>query len=256
MVSYPHNLWPPSLLPKCLYTGLYFSFSTNIPPLMNTFMPPNNPSIKANQSIFDEIVNKKFMKGRYVYWPLFEGQDWGCYCYFQTSSLSLVPKPGKPGKFWLVQNLSFPHCPNISTASINSFVDPDHYPSSYSTFPIVCLLISSLPQGVQGTVRDVAKAYHTIHLHPSQWHALVVHLEDDSFAVGNAFCFDFTASGRIYGSVGGVGTDIMWAYGIGPILRWGDNHLFIRIPRSTISNFNTNWTSTANCIASLGTPKV
>ena len=238
-----------------VYTSLHFGFSTNIPPLMNTFMPPNNPSIRANQNIFDKIINKEFAKGRYI-GPYSKAEIEDAIGHFQTSPLSLVPKPGKPGKFRLVQNLSFPHRPNLSTPSINSFVDPDHYPSSYSTFPIVCLLISTLPQGAQGAVRDVAEAYRTIPLHPSQWHALVVRLQDDSFAVDTAFCFGFTASGGIYGSIGGAGTDIMRAHGIGPILRWVDDHLFIRIPRSAIPDFNTNRANTANRIAHLGGPRV
>ena len=238
-----------------VYTGLRFGFSTNIPPLMNTFTPPNNLSIRANQNIFDEIINKEFAKGRYI-GPYSKAEIEDAIGHFQTSPLSLVPKPGKPGKFRLVQNLSFPHRPNLSTPSINSFVHPDRYPSSYSTFPIVCLLISTLPQGAQGAVRDVAKAYRTVPLHPSQWHALVVRLQDDSFAVDTAFCFGFTASGGIYGSIGGAGTDIMRAHGIGPILRWVDDHLFIRIPRSAIPDFNTNRANTANRIAHLGGPRV
>ena len=191
-----------------VYTGLHFGFSTNIPPLMNTFTPPNNLSIRANQNIFDEIINKEFAKGRYI-GPYSKAEIEDAIGHFQTSPLSLVPKPGKPGKFRLVQNLSFPHRPNLSTPSINSFVDPDRYPSSYSTFPIVCLLISTLSQGAQGAVRDVAEVYHTVPLHPSQWHALVVHLQDDSFAVDTAFCFGFTTSRGIYGSIGGAGMDTM-----------------------------------------------
>jgi hypothetical protein len=123
---------------------------------------------------------------------------------FQTAPLSLVPKPGKPGKFRLVQNLSFPLYPS-SSPSINSLVDPDNFPSPYSTFSIVPLVLSSLPPGSQGAVHDVAEAYRTVPLHPSQWHALVVRLSESEFAVDTSTCFSFGPSGGIYGNVGSAG---------------------------------------------------
>ena len=152
-----------------------------------------------------------------------------------TSPLSLIPKPGI---YWLVQNLSFPLSAS-PVPSINSLIDPDLFPSHYSTFAIVALILTSLPPGSQGAVQNVAKAYHTTPLCHSQWHALVVHSDSD-FAIDTSSCFGFAPSGGIYGNVGNAGTDIMCFIGIGPILRWVDDHLFLRIPRTSLTNYNAH----------------
>ena len=100
------------------------------------------------------------------------------------------------------------------------------------------VLSHNIPPGSQGAVRNVAEAYRTIPLHPSQWHTLVVRLSESEFAVDSATCFGFRPLGGLYGKVGNTGIDIMHASGIGPILRWVDDHLFIRIPSSTLMSYN------------------
>ena len=233
-----------------IYNGLHYGFSANLPPLSHTFSPPNNPSISEHGHIFEEIVNREFTKGRY-HGPFSQMEIEAVLGPFQTAPLSLVPKPGKPGKFRLVQNLSFPHS-NSPIPSINSLVDPDDFPSPYSTFSIVALVISTLPPGSQGAVHDVAEAYRTIPLHPSQWHALVVRLSESHFAIDTSTCFGFGPSGGIYGNLGSAGADIMRFSGIGPILRWVDDHLFLRIPKSELIDYNQHWENVANCITSFG----
>jgi hypothetical protein len=236
-----------------IYIGLCSGFSADIPPLTHTFSPPNNPSIIEHHNAFEDIVNKEFSKGRYL-GPFSLAEVESTLGPIQTAPLSLVLKPGKPGKFHLVQNLSFP-VSSMPVPSVNSLVDPDNFPSPYSTFPIVALVLSTLPPGSQAAVRDVAEAYRTIPLHPSQWHALIVRLSESNFAVDTSTCFGFGPSGGIYGNVGSAGADIMRAAGIGPILRWVDDHLFIRIPRSSLREYNQLRRNTASRIESLGGPK-
>ena len=230
-----------------IYDGLRFGFSANIPPLSQTFAPPNNPSIEEHKLIFNDIVNKEFSKGRYL-GPFTQMEVERILGPFQTSPLSLVPKPGK---YRLVQNLSYPLSAS-PVPSINSLVDPDLFPSHYSTFAVVALVISSLPPGSQGAVRDVAEAYRTIPLHHSQWHALAIRLSDSEFAIDTSSCFGFAPSGGIYGNVGNAGTDIMRFNGIGPILRWVDDHLFLRIPRTSLADYNTHRAQVAQRITSSG----
>lgn len=169
---------------------------------------------------------------------------------FQTSPLSLISKLGKLGKYCLVQNLSFPHS-STPSPSINSLVNPDDFPSPYSIFPIVALVISTLPPGSQGAVHNVTEAYRTIPLHHSQWHALIVHLSKSQFTIDTLACFGFSLSGGIYGNIGSTGTDIMCCLSLSPILRWVDDHLFLRIPKSTLTAFNQLHTDTADHISSL-----
>lgn len=99
-------------------------------------------------------------------------------------------------------------------------MSPDDFTAPFSTFPIVSLLLSYLPPGLQGAVRDVAEAYHTIPVHLSQWHGLIVRLSDSHFTVDTALCFCFASSAGIYGSVANAAVDIMRFIGIGPILQY------------------------------------
>jgi hypothetical protein len=91
-------------IPLAMITG----FDAGIPKITTTFSPPNSPTIITFQHSFNDIIKKEFDEGRYLGpWSLNElteliGQ-------FQSSPLSLVDKPGKPGKHRLVQNLSYPH---------------------------------------------------------------------------------------------------------------------------------------------------
>ena len=233
-----------------IYNGLHYGFSANLPPLSRTFSPPNDPSISEHGHIFEEIVNREFTKGRY-HGPFSQMEIEAVLGPFQIAPLSLIPKPSKPGKFRLVQNLSFPHS-NSPIPSINSLVNPDDFPSPYSTFSIVALVISALPPGSQGAIRDVAEAYRTIPLHPSQWHALVVRLSKSHFAIDTSTCFGFGPSDGIYGNLGSAGTDIMHFAGVGPILRWVDDHLFLRIPKSELTDYNQHRKNVANRITLFG----
>ena len=94
------------------------------------------------------IIHKEIAKGRYIgpYSLLIIEAVIGPY---QSSPLSIIPKPGKPGKFRLVQNFSFPANPSPSnpSPSINSYIDATDFPASWGKFSIVYLLISRLPPG-------------------------------------------------------------------------------------------------------------
>jgi hypothetical protein len=107
-----------------------------------TFIPPNHPSIVTHQEVFHEIVNIEFEKGRY--WGPFSKEELEAIIGpFQTSPLSLIPKPGKPGKFRLIQNLSYPRSIK-GIRSINSSIETDLYPCTWGTFSTVATLVWSL----------------------------------------------------------------------------------------------------------------
>ncbi|KIO08716.1 hypothetical protein M404DRAFT_57315, partial [Pisolithus tinctorius Marx 270] len=228
-----------------------------VPNIPRTYTPPNSPSIIQYSHAFQEIVEKEFARGRYLgpFPPHLLEQYIGP---FQSSPLSIIPKPGKPGKYRLIQNLSYPIVPrHDAAASINSRVDASLFPCTWGTFPTVCALIVSLPPGCQGATRDVAEAYRTIPIHPSQWPGLIVRLSDNppTFAIDTALCFGYGPSAGVYGGVRDASLEIMRAEGIGPIIAWVDDHLFIRLPASQISEYNTVRNQKAEIIAQNGGTK-
>jgi hypothetical protein len=158
---------------------------------------------------------------------------------FQSSPLSVIPKPGKPGKFRLIQNLSSPHSPRNGISSINSAIDSSLFPCTWGTFATISFLIFHLPINSQAAVRDVKEAYRTIPLRPSQWAGLVVRLEgSDRFAIDTCNCFGLASSGGIYGRIGDAGAQLFRANGIGPVSKWVDDHVFFRIPRKHLEDYN------------------
>ncbi|TFY58125.1 hypothetical protein EVJ58_g6607 [Rhodofomes roseus] len=158
---------------------------------------------------------------------------------FQTSPLSIIPKPHKPGAFRLIQDFSFPRSPSHGYPSINQALHADDFPCTWGTFTAFSLLCYRLPPGSQAAVRDVAEAYRTVPLHPSQWPGTVIRASrGDDYLVDTAAAFGATPNAGVYGGVADAGTDIMRFTGIGPVSKWVDDHTFFRILREHIDAYN------------------
>src|SRR5258708_1250942 len=79
---------------------------------------------------------------------------------FQTAPLLLIPKPGRPCKFCLIQNLSHSQTAlSHPVRSINSYIDSNLYLCTYGTFATICLLVWHLPPGSEGATCDMADTY-------------------------------------------------------------------------------------------------
>ena len=186
-----------------------------------------------HKEAFLKIINNEFAKGRY--WGLFSKTEIESIIgLFQTSPLSLIPKPDKPGKFSFIQNLSYPLVTK-SVQSINSSIISDLYPCTWGTFATVATLIWSLPPGSLGACRDISEAYRIIPLARVQWPRVVIRLQGDKqskpFALNTCVCFGKKLSGGLFGMFGNALLDIFWAASIGPSLRWVDDFVFFAIQR-------------------------
>ena len=221
-------------IPESLRNG----FDAGVPTIMQTFTPPNHSSISLHPTHFNSIIDDELAKGRYI-GPLSHLEVERIVGPFQSSSLSVIPKPGKPEKFRLIQNLSSPHSPRNGISSINSAIDSSLFPCTWGTFATISFLVFNLPINSQAAVRDVKEAYRTIPVRPSQWAGLVVRLEGlDRFAIDTCNCFGLASSGGIYGRIGDVGAQLFRANGIGPVSKWVDDHVFFRIPRKHLEDYN------------------
>lgn len=227
ILKYPH-------IPQSLQHG----FHGSIPNITSTHTPPNNPSIIEHAEAFATILFRKFETGRYL-GPLSASDVEALIGPFQTAPLLLIPKPGRPGKFRLIQNLShiarsLPH----PIPSINSFIDSNLYLCTYGTFATICLLVWRLPPGSEGATRDVAEAYRTIPLHPSQYPGTVVRTGDDEFTIDTSFCFGCSSAAGTYGGIADAGADLLRSEGVGPLSKWVDDHLFFRLRLEYLERFN------------------
>ena len=221
-----------------LVQGLRAGFDLGIPRIHHSHTLPNHRSISTLNSVYKSIIENEFTAGRYI-GPFTRAQLEATLGPIQTSPLSLVPKTSKPGKYRAVHDFSHPHNPLPAVSSINSNINSDEFPCTWGTFSTVFLLAARLPPGSQAAVRDVAEAYRTIPAAPSQWPGLVIHLQaEDRFAVNVCNNFGLASAGGVYGMVADAGTDIFRSCGIGPVSKWVDDHIFFRVPRVHLSEYN------------------
>lgn len=238
---YIPDAWEASLVQTgliCRYSQLpnllRFGFDAGIPHIHSTSTPSNSPSITEHAPAFDLVIQKEFQRGRYL-GPFSQTEIEEAMGPFQSSPLAIIPKPDRINAFRLLQNLSFPYTP----LAINHTIDSDLYPCIWSTFSMVCLTIWGLPPGSQAAVRDVAEAHRTIPITPTQWPGLVIKLQGaNSYAVDTCCPFGLCSSSGCYGHVGDAGMDLMRAAGIGPLSKWADDHVFFRILRQYLTEYN------------------
>ena len=221
-----------------LVQGFAEGFDLGIPLIQRTYAPPNHPSVASLFNVYSSIIENELHAGRYI-GPFSRAQLELVLGPFQTSPLSLVPKTSKPRKYRAVHNFSYPHEPSPDAISINAHIDSDNFPCTWGTFATVALIIARLPPGSQASVRDVAEAYRTVPAKPDQWPGLVIRLQaDDQFAVNICNNFGLTSAGGVYGMVADAGADMFRGRGMGPLAKWVDDHIFFRIPRTHLSDYN------------------
>jgi len=159
LTPYKPNAWHSqldqhSLLEKypTLYHSLIHGFDLGIPSISQSYIPTNSPSINKLPAEYEEIVEKEFHKGRYL-GPFLRADLESIMGPFQSSPLSLVPKPGKPGKFHGVHDFSHP-CQSSTNpvSSINFAINLHDFPCTWGTFSTVSLMIFRLPLGSQASI--------------------------------------------------------------------------------------------------------
>ena len=222
-------------LAQCLRTGFFLDF-----PIINlTQTPPNKSSISEFQDQFDKIIQLEIVKQRYI-GPFSRIDIESLIGPFQSSPFSIIPKPGRPDHYRVLQNYSYPYntTSTLPNPSINSFVDSDNFPTTWGTFSIISLLIHQLPPGSQAATRDVSEAYRTIPLHHSQWPGAVARVGTDTYCIDTATCFGTSPSAGIYGVVADAGADLFRSQGIGPLAKWVDDHIFFRVLRTHLAEYN------------------
>ena len=135
-----------------LYHSLMHGFHLGIPSISQSYVPANSSSINKLPTEYEEIVEKEFHKGRYL-GPFSQAELESIIGPFQSSPLSLVPKPGKPGKFRGVHDFSYPHQSSTNPiSSINSAIDAHDFPCTWGTFSTISLIIFRLPPGSQASI--------------------------------------------------------------------------------------------------------
>ncbi|KAG6327245.1 hypothetical protein ID866_11844 [Astraeus odoratus] len=210
---YNANMWEMMLneagLLSCftdVLRGLCQGFILNFSTIHQKQSPPNSHSLIT----CSKYVSKEIIKGRYLGpYPLPTIQS--VLGPFQSSPLSIIPKPGCPGKFRLIQNFFFPlsPLPAYLNNSINAYTSAEDFPTTWGKFSTIYQLISHLPPGPEAATQDVAEAYWTVPLHQSQWPAAVVKLSESLGCIDMCTTFRATPAAGAYGHIADAGCKIM-----------------------------------------------
>jgi hypothetical protein len=230
----------PSIVP-----GLRYGFSAGYPSIHHTYCPPNPRSLLEEPAAFNELTRSEFCTGRWL-GPVSHTEVECLLGPYQSSPTSTIPKPSNPAKQRVIQNYSSPRQPiqsffhgiPITITSINSSINASDFPCTWGTFGVTALLIWFLPPGSQIAVRDVAEAFRSIPLHPSQWPAAVIRLDDVLRAIDTCAAFGSTSAPGLYGLIADAGCDLFRWVGIAVVIKWVDDHLFARIQKEHLLEYN------------------
>src|SRR6266478_2826003 len=167
--------------PNILST-LQHGMIVGVQPILHSFLPPNKPSIAQYTTTFHTILQHEYL----MHWqlgPFTRAQLEMAIGPCQSSLLSIILKPNKPGKYQLIQDFSFPYSPTSPIPSINTSLDSSLFPCTWGTFSTMALCIAQLPPGAQAATRDESEAYRSIPLHLSQWSSTVLRVSEDAFNI-------------------------------------------------------------------------
>ena len=90
-------------------------------------------------------------------------------------------------------------------------------------------------------MRDVVEVYRTIQLHTSQWPVAVVHTSETHACIDTCIAFRASPSNGAYGLIANAGAELLHTNGIGPLDKWVDDHVFLRIPLTHLTEYNCLW---------------
>ena len=143
------------------------------------------------------------------------------------SPLGLVPKPNST-KYRMIQDMSFPrNNPNIQ--SINAGINSDDFPTEWRSFDSTVKLVLSLPPGCVAATFDIEAAYRITPVCPSQQNWLTVSW-DGKIYNDRALAFGMASSVGVFSSIADMLVALYRVAGFGPIKKWVDDFLTIRLP--------------------------
>lgn len=113
-----------------------------------------------------------------------------------------------------------------TTYNINSFISTNDFPTIWGKFSIILNLAANLPPGSKVATRDVAEAYYTIPLHPSQWPAAIIRTSPTHGCIDTCIAFGSTPAAGAYGHIADAAAEIFCHHGIGLLDKWVNDHIF------------------------------
>jgi hypothetical protein len=221
-----------NLLPEFddVLTGFKVGFPQGIPPHslgldFPYFTPPNHASAWEVRGKIEEKLQKELQAGR-MFGPFTHKQMQQKFPFFRSNPLGAVVNGD--GSLRPTNDLSFPH-DNPQIPSVNSFVNPDDFPTTWDDFNIVSSFLRSTTEPVSLAIFDWEKAYRQIPTAMDQWPFLLIKTFDDNLLLDTRITFGGVAGCGSFGRPADAWKKLMLhEFDLITIFRWVDDNLFVK----------------------------
>jgi hypothetical protein len=115
---------------------------------------------------------------------------------------------------------------------VNAGIDSDEFPTVWGKFDDTAEMIRTLPDGCLAATFDIVAAYRITPVVAEQQSALCI-AWDGMVYVDRCAPFGLRSSAGVFGSIADMLVAIYDAQGFGPIRKWVDDFLVVRLPGST-----------------------
>ena len=140
------------------------------------------------------------------------------------SPISAIPKKGKPGRWRVITDLSFPQ-----GESVNDGISQALSSLSYASLWDAAAIMARLGRGALLSKLDLQNAYKMIPIHPSDLHLMGIHWEGVQW-VDAALPFGLRSAPKLFSAVADALLWVMFEHGVSDGIHYLDDFLFITAP--------------------------
>lgn len=198
--------------------------------LLKFFTPPNHTSATwAKDKIIESMKGE--VAARRMFGPFTRDQVATVFPFFRTSPMGAAIN--NDGSLRPINDLSYPRNQQ-ETPSVNSFVDPNRFKTTWDDFKTVAAFFSSSSEKWLLAIFDWEKAYRQIPTAMTQWRYLLVLGMDGCIYVDTRITFGGVAGCGSFGRPADAWKHVMvHEFDIFTIFRWVDDNLFVKRLLST-----------------------
>ncbi|KAI7945842.1 hypothetical protein MJO29_012230 [Puccinia striiformis f. sp. tritici] len=228
-----------NLLPEFedVLIGFRDGFNQGIPPTHNLgpqrpfFTPNNHASAWEVRTKIEDKLAKEILGGR-MFGPFTHQQVKEKFKFFRSNPLGAVVNGD--GSLRPTNDLSYPH-DRKETPSVNSFVNPDEFATTWDDFNIVSSFLRAREGPVLLAIFDWEKAYRQIPTAMDQWPFLMIKNFEGDLLLDTRITFGGVAGCGSFGRPADAWKKIMiHEFDLIHIFRWVDDNLFVKDPQSNV----------------------
>lgn len=199
---------------------------------LSSYTPPNHSSAKLAEAEIRQSINLELKTGRMV-GPFTKDQVSSVLPFFRTSPMGAVVNGD--GSLRAINDLLFPRN-DPSTPSVNSFVDPQKFLTTWDDFKKVSPFFRASKDPLLLALFNWYKAYRQIPTRMSQWPYLMILDPDGLILLDTRISFGGVAGCGSFGRPADAWKQIMVAeHDLVTVFRWVDDNLFVKRVSSTTS---------------------